>query len=105
VEVPAGIIEPGEKPEDCIVREIEEETGYGVDSLKWIAEGYVSPGYTTEMITIYFAEVNHKTGKGGGVADEDEEVEIIELSHDEMLATAFNDFKTIIAVSWVRNYH
>jgi ADP-ribose pyrophosphatase len=54
------------------------------------------------MISIWFAEVSQKINKGGGVETEDEEIEIVELTRQEMLSTTFKDFKTIIAVQWAK---
>jgi ADP-ribose pyrophosphatase len=106
LEIPAGVLDiPGESDERCLAREVEEEVGYRIDRLQFITEGYVSPGGTTEMISIYFAEVSQKTGSGGGLATEDEEIEIVELTRAEMLAFSFKDFKTIIAVMWTRHNH
>ena len=103
LEVPAGVRDkPGESAEECIAREIMEEIGYKTDRLKFITEGYVSPGWTTEMISIYYAEVSQKTEKGGGLETENEEIEIVELTRAEMLATTFNDFKSFIAVQWAK---
>jgi len=106
MEIPAGVLDhAGEDPRDAMIREIEEEIGYGVDNIKLIDEGFVSPGGTTEMISIYFAEVSDKVGEGGGVEGEDEEIDIIEMDREEMLNTRFKDFKTIIAVQWARYNH
>jgi ADP-ribose pyrophosphatase len=103
LEIPAGVRDKsGETPEQCIIREIEEEAGYSTDRLQFITEGYVSPGGTTEMISIWFAEVSQKINQGGGVETEDEEIEIVELTRQEMLSTTFKDFKTIIAVQWAK---
>jgi nudix-type nucleoside diphosphatase (YffH/AdpP family) len=106
IEIPAGVLDhAGEDPRDAMIREIEEEIGYGVDKITLIDEGFVSPGGTTEMISVYFAEVSDKVGKGGGVEGEDEEIDIIEMTREEMLNTRFKDFKTIIAVQWARYNH
>lgn len=106
VEIPAGVLDHlHEDPRDAIIREIEEEVGYGVDNLTLIDEGFVSPGGTTEMISIYFAEVSDKVGMGGGLDSEDEEIDIIEMDRDEMESTRFKDFKTIIAVQWAKYNH
>jgi ADP-ribose pyrophosphatase len=103
LEIPAGVLDKdGEEPVECITREVKEETGYAIDKLQLIAEGFVSPGASTEKTTIYFAQVSHKINKGGGVESEDEEIEIVELTFTEMLNTAFQDFKTIIAVQWAK---
>jgi ADP-ribose pyrophosphatase len=103
LEIPAGVLDkPTETREQCMAREIEEEVGYRVDRLQFIAEGYVSPGATSEMISIYYAEVSQKPGKGGGLEAESEEIEILELSRHDMLSTNFKDLKSIIAVQWAR---
>jgi ADP-ribose pyrophosphatase len=106
LEIPAGVLDhAGEDPRDAMIREIEEEVGYGVDNITLIDEGFVSPGGTTEMISVYFAEVSDRVGQGGGVEGEDEEIDIIEMTREEMLNTRFKDFKTIIAVQWARYNH
>jgi len=57
LEVPAGKLDhPGERPEDCALREVEEETGYRagrISSLGWI---WTTPGFTDEKIWLYLAE-------------------------------------------------
>lgn len=103
IEIPAGVLDhAGEDPRSAMMREIEEEIGYGVDNLILIDEGFVSPGGTTEMISIYFAEVSDKVGEGGGVDSEDEEIDIVEMDKSEIESTRFKDFKTIIAVQWAK---
>lgn len=103
IEIPAGTLDhEGEDPREAISREIEEEIGYKVDTLKLIDEGWVSPGGTTEKVTVYYAEVSQKIGEGGGLISEGEDIDIIEMSKDEMLSTQFKDFKTILAVQWAR---
>jgi 8-oxo-dGTP pyrophosphatase MutT (NUDIX family) len=55
LEVPAGTLDPGEAPEACAVREVEEETGYRaarLDPLGWI---WTTPGFTNEKIWLYRA--------------------------------------------------
>jgi len=55
LEVPAGKLDPGEGPEPCALREVEEETGYRpgrLDSLGWI---FTTPGFTDEKIWLYLA--------------------------------------------------
>ena len=57
LEVPAGVVEEGEKPEDALVRELNEEVGAEVDYFEKLFEGFTSPGYSTEYLTIYYANV------------------------------------------------
>lgn len=55
LEIPAGTLEPDESPEDCAVRELQEETGYKPATLKSLGGFYVAPGYTTEFIHLFLA--------------------------------------------------
>ncbi len=102
LEIVAGTLDvAGEDPRDCIRREIEEEIGYKTDSIKLIDECYVSPGGTSELVTIYYCEVSEKISSGGGLEYED--IDIIEMDRDELLQTRFRDAKTIIALNWLKN--
>lgn len=71
-ELPAGTIEPGEKPLACARREIIEETGYRAGIVKKLGRMYPVPGYSTELITMYTAQ------KLTAVGMECEEEEVIE---------------------------
>lgn len=55
LEIPAGTLNPGEDPEVCAVRELQEETGYKPGSIEKIGGLFVAPGYTTEFIHLYLA--------------------------------------------------
>ena len=67
--LPAGTLEPGEAPEDCARRELLEETGYCAGPLSLLARYFTSPGYTSEMMTVYLAE---ECAPAGGEIDPDE---------------------------------
>lgn len=56
LEIPAGKLDYGEKPEDCAVRELAEETGYVARSLKKLTSIATTPGFTDEVIHIYLAQ-------------------------------------------------
>ncbi|MCE4624628.1 MAG: NUDIX hydrolase [Desulfurococcales archaeon] len=55
VEAPAGVVDPGEEPEEAARRELEEETGYRARKLVPVGRGYTAPGYSTEMLYLYLA--------------------------------------------------
>jgi len=55
LEIPAGGIEPGEDPVDCVCREMREETGYLPKKLERIGGFYSAPGYCTEYLYLYLA--------------------------------------------------
>lgn len=55
LELPAGMIEPGESPEECARRELREETGYAPGKLLEMANWYVAPGFCTEFMHLFIA--------------------------------------------------
>jgi ADP-ribose pyrophosphatase len=75
IEIPAGKLEPGESPETCAIRELEEETGYRTNNLKFLQSFYTSPGFADEIIHIYYTD-QLKTGTEQ--LDQDEFVELME---------------------------
>ena len=102
LEIAAGMIDNDEEPEVAIRREIQEELGYDVDRLEQIARIYPSPGANAEVITIFFAEVSNQSGKGGGLEEENENIETVSLTHEQLLAQQFDNAKTLIAAQWVQ---
>lgn len=75
IELPAGLIDPGEAPDVAAARELQEETGYQAGDLRFLGAAYVSPGYTQEMSHFYVAV-------GCKLADQEPEPdELIELVH------------------------
>lgn len=55
LELPAGGLERGESPEECVVRELREETGYLPRRVELLGGFYASPGYSTEYLYLYLA--------------------------------------------------
>jgi ADP-ribose pyrophosphatase len=55
LEIPAGGIEPGENPADCVRREMREETGYLPCKVERLGGFYSTPGYCTEYLYLYLA--------------------------------------------------
>ena len=55
LEIPAGKLDPGETPEVCAVRELEEETGYRAGRLEALTSIWTSPGFTDEVIHLFAA--------------------------------------------------
>lgn len=102
LEVAAGMIDGDEAPDEAVRREIQEELGYDVDRLEEIVTMWPSPGNSAEQITVFYAEVSHQSGLGGGRAEENENIELVELSWAELLATPLTDAKTLLAVQWAR---
>jgi ADP-ribose pyrophosphatase len=107
IEAAAGVIEDGEDPVDSMRRELVEELGYEPSHLEPIGCFYVSPGGSSERLFLYYAEVSHegRVGDGGGLADEGEDIEIVEITLDELLRQLRGgelvDAKTIIGAQWL----
>jgi nudix-type nucleoside diphosphatase (YffH/AdpP family) len=105
IEVCAGLLD-GDHPEDCIKKEVEEETGYLVDNVKKIIETYMSPGSVTEILYLFVAEYDHKmkVSEGGGAEEESENIEVLELSFESALKMVetgeIKDAKTIILLQY-----
>lgn len=105
VEIPAGKLEPGEKPAVTAVRELEEETGYGAHDFTYLQTIATSPGFADEVIHLYIAKDLYKIEQPAS-PDEDEFVELMEISLEEaeemMQDGRIYDAKTVIAVMWMR---
>lgn len=82
VEIPAGKLEAGEKPEVTAVRELEEETGYTTNKMELVTSFYTSPGFANELMYIYQTD-QLKPLEEKVAGDDDEFVELVELTLDE----------------------
>lgn len=84
IEIPAGMLDE-DNPEQCIIRETEEEVGIRIKSVKKVYEGYSSPGVLTEKMHFFVGEYTEdmKVSKGGGLAGENEDIEVLELPFTE----------------------
>ncbi len=58
IEFPAGLIDPGETPEETAIRELFEETGYRGDIVRTLPPAYNSPGMSGETITTVTMNIN-----------------------------------------------
>jgi len=100
IEACAGLLDT-ENAEECIRRETEEETGYNIREVRKIFEVYMSPGSVTETISFFTGEYTKdmKINEGGGLDEEQENIEVLELSFEEamkMIGTEIKDAKTIM---------
>jgi nudix-type nucleoside diphosphatase (YffH/AdpP family) len=108
MEIPAGMISKNEPPDQAMRREIEEEIGYRVTSLRPIFTFYLSPGATSERIFLFYAKVEtkQKVGSGGGLVTEGEDIRLMELSKAEVFQKMDNgviaDAKTLVGLQWLR---
>jgi ADP-ribose pyrophosphatase len=99
LEVPAGTLRAGERPEECAHRELVEETGYRAAKLRWLCSFHPSPGYSTETMHIYLAEELVQVGQKTE-PDESITVSVLPLKAAIMMAQRgeLKDAKTIIAL-------
>lgn len=99
IEIPAGRLEIGEKPDECARRELMEEVGYEANSLQLISEYYSGVGFSTERMYIFLTT---DVKKKHATPEVDEDIEMIQLPLAEvkkMLNNGeFNDSKTIIGL-------
>ena len=105
IEIPAGKLEAGEEPAVTARRELEEETGYGCHELTFLQSFYTSPGFADEIIHIFIARDLYEI-ENRAALDEDEFVELLEISLEEALQMVAEqkilDAKTAFAVQWLQ---
>lgn len=81
-------------------REAEEETGWRVDTIRHLFTLYVSPGVSSEKLSFFVGNCTERVGEGGGLADEGEAIETLEVSPAQawrMVATGeIRDMKTVL---------
>jgi ADP-ribose pyrophosphatase len=97
-ELPAGRLDPGEKPLQAARRELAEETGYRARTWTKLASFWVSPGYVQERMTIFLAT---DLTEGQATPMDDEQIESRWFTRREMAEMIRNgkieDAKTMIA--------
>ena len=107
IEACAGLLDT-ENPEECIIRETEEETGYRLSSVKKVFQSYMSPGSVTEILHFFIGEYQSemKVSEGGGLAEEHENIEVLEYPFNEayqMIASGeITDAKTIMLLQYAK---
>lgn len=107
IEVCAGLLDK-DHPEQCIIRETEEETGYRLSTVHKVFETYMSPGAVTEILYLFVGEydASMKVHEGGGLASEQENIEVLEYTFDQayaMIATGeIKDAKTIMLLQYAK---
>ena len=104
-ETAAGLLDEAD-PETRIRAEAEEETGYLVDNVEKVFEAYMSPGSVTEKLYFFIGEYDpaRRSGTGGGVAEEGEDIEVVKMPIDEALRAVRDgeivDAKTIMLLQY-----
>ena len=103
IETCAGLLDR-ENPEECIARELREETGFEIRHARKVMEAYMSPGSVTEILHFFVAQycVEQRLAAGGGVEQED--IEVLELTIADAVAKMasgeIRDGKTIMLLQY-----
>jgi len=107
IEACAGVLD-NDDPETCIRRETMEETGYEINEVRKVMEAYMTPGSVTEKLHFFIASYSSamKKGEGGGVDQEHENIEVLEMDIDQALKMISQreiiDAKTIMLLQYVK---
>ena len=105
IETAAGLLD-ADTPEVAIRRETSEELGVAIGEVQHLFDLYMSPGSVTERVHFFAGRYSpaDRTGSGGGVPDEGEDIEVLELpfdtAHDMISGGEIVDGKTVILLQW-----
>nr|WP_199045431.1 NUDIX domain-containing protein [Dyella sp. ASV24] len=107
IEACAGLLDKDDA-ETCIRKETEEETGYRIANVRKIFEAFMSPGSVTEKLHFFVGEyeANDKVSAGGGLEDDGEDIDVLEMTLNEALALIdtgeIMDAKTIMLLQYAK---
>lgn len=102
IEAAAGVLDGADTPEQTVRKEAEEELGCRLHALRPVFALFTSPGVSTERIHLFLAEYGEadRTGPGGGLRAEGEDIKVLELPLAEAVAMARRgeiiDMKTVL---------
>ena len=106
IEIVAGIIDPGETAEAVVRREAMEEAGCEISALAPIGRYLVSPGGSSETLTLFCGQVD-ASGAGGlhGLEHEGEDIRVLPLPRSQALKLlsegAIANFTAVVALQWL----
>jgi nudix-type nucleoside diphosphatase (YffH/AdpP family) len=107
IEAAAGLLDEAD-PLSRIISEAEEETGYRPKNVRKVFECFMSPGSVTETLTLFVGEYDaaSHSGKGGGLEDEGEDIEVLEMRFEDAVAMMADgricDAKTILLLQYAQ---
>lgn len=101
LEIPAGLVDPGESPQEAAVRELQEEIKRQPESLVYLLDAYSSPGFTNEKLSLFLARGLNYSPKD---LDSTEFLEVEEFPVEDLFEMVKNfdivDAKSIIAIQY-----
>lgn len=102
LEIPAGKLDKGEDPLDCVKRELEEETGFVAKKIRKLVAYWPTAAFSQEVIHLYVAEGLRPTQMN---PDDDELIELVRVSPSRLQAMIYagkiQDSKTLISyLAW-----
>jgi len=100
LEIPAGTLEPGEDPQECVVRECREEIGMAPGHVEALGGAFLAPGYSSEYLHFFRVADLHRAPL---TPDDDEDLQVVKMTMGEMRAAIVDgriiDGKTIAALT------
>jgi nudix-type nucleoside diphosphatase (YffH/AdpP family) len=110
LEAVAGLLDEDE-PEACAKREAMEEAGLRLRDLERVVTAWSTPGITTERLHLFLAPYTStdRVEEGGGLAEEHEDIEVLEICLDELIVMlqqgAVTDMKTLVLIQALQLRH
>ena len=106
----AGLIDPGEDPETCAIREAKEEADLDLHTLEFVSKGYSSPGASSEYFFLYvgLCTLPESQTKIGGVVDEGEDIRSHILGFSDAMRLVdsgeINVIPTVLCLNWLARH-
>ena len=104
-EIPAGTLAPGETPEACAHRELQEETGVAAERVERLTSIYTTPGFTDEVIHLFWAQ---GLTMGEAARERDEFIEVVPQALSQVLdgirRGEVRDAKTVVAILYMAGF-
>jgi ADP-ribose pyrophosphatase len=104
-EIPAGTLAPGEAPEACALRELREEAGVVAQQIERLTSIYTTPGFTDEVIHLFWAR---GLTKGETAHEHDEFIEVVPRTLSDVLSAIrggeIRDAKTVVAILYMAGF-
>ncbi|MDR9829488.1 ADP-ribose diphosphatase [Vibrio sp. FNV 38] len=110
IEIVAGIIEQGERADEVVAREAQEEAGIAVSHLQKLVSYYPSAGGCSEKLDVFIGQVDALTAEGiHGLASESEDIRVRVVSRSEayqmVVKGEIENGASIIALQWLELNH